>query len=45
MRNISDVEELCFIVIQSRTGSYTDHTIQDGFGVQKQVSWVGKERL
>jgi len=45
MRNISDVEELCFIVIQSRTGSYTDHTIQDGFGVQKPVSWVGKERL
>ncbi|MBV8882550.1 MAG: cupin domain-containing protein [Chroococcidiopsidaceae cyanobacterium CP_BM_RX_35] len=45
MRNISDVEELCFIVIQSRTGSYTDHTIQDGFGIQKRVSWVGKERL
>jgi hypothetical protein len=45
MRNISDVEDLCFVVIQSRTGSYADHTIQDGFGVQKPVSWVGKERL
>ncbi|MBV9388963.1 MAG: cupin domain-containing protein [Chroococcidiopsidaceae cyanobacterium CP_BM_ER_R8_30] len=45
MRNISDVEDLCFIVIQSRTGSYVDHTIQDGFGVQKRVSWDDKERL
>jgi mannose-6-phosphate isomerase-like protein (cupin superfamily) len=43
LRNISDVEDLCFIVIQSRTGSYTDHTIQDGYSVQKPVSWVGKE--
>lgn len=45
MRNTSDAEELCWIVIQSRAGSYADHTIQDGFGVQKRVSWVGKERL
>ena len=45
IRNTSDVEELCWIVIQSRVGSYTDHTIQDGFGVPKKVSWVGKERL
>lgn len=45
MRNISDTEDLCWIVIQSRAGSYPDHTIQDGFGVQKQVSWVGKEQI
>ena len=47
IRNTSDVEELCWIVVQSRVGSYsyTDHTIQDGFGVPKKVSWVGKERL
>jgi hypothetical protein len=45
MQNISDAEELCFIVVQSRVGSYADHTIEDGFGVQKRVSWVGKERL
>ena len=45
MRNVSDVEELCFVVVQSRVGSYADHTIEDGFGVQKWVSWVGKERL
>ncbi|PMB52249.1 cupin [Fischerella thermalis CCMEE 5201] len=44
-RNISDAEELCWIVIQSRTDSYPDHTIQDGYGVQKRVSWVGKERI
>lgn len=45
MRNTSDTEDLCWIVIQSRTGSYADHTIQDGFGVQKQVSWVGKQQI
>lgn len=45
MRNISDTEDLCWIVVQSRKGSYTDHTIQDGFGVQKQVSWIGKQRI
>ncbi len=45
LRNTSDAEDLCCIVIQSRVGSYADHTIQDGFGVQKRVSWVGKERL
>ncbi len=45
MRNISDTEELCFIVVQARIDSYADHTIEDGFGVEKRVSWVGKERL
>lgn len=45
MRNTSDAEDLCWIVIQSRAGSYPDHTIQDGFGVQKKVSWVGKQQI
>lgn len=45
MQNISDTEDLCWIVVQSRKGSYTDHTIQDGFGVQKEVSWIGKQRV
>jgi mannose-6-phosphate isomerase-like protein (cupin superfamily) len=45
MRNTSDTEDLCWIVIQSRAGSYPDHTIQDGFGVQKKVSWVGKQQI
>jgi mannose-6-phosphate isomerase-like protein (cupin superfamily) len=45
MRNTSEVENLCWIVIQSRVASYPDHTIQDGFGVQKKVSWVGKQRI
>ncbi|NJM75145.1 MAG: cupin domain-containing protein, partial [Acaryochloridaceae cyanobacterium RU_4_10] len=45
MRNISEIEDLCWIVIQSRAGSYPDHTIQDGFGVQRKVSWVGNQRI
>jgi len=45
MRNILDIKDLCLIVIQSRVGSYPDHTIQDGFAVQKQVSWVGKQKI
>lgn len=46
MRNTSDTEELCWIVIQSRVGSYIDdHTIEDGLGVQKKVNWDDKERL
>jgi mannose-6-phosphate isomerase-like protein (cupin superfamily) len=45
LRNTSDCEDLCWIVIQSRAGSYPDHTIQDGVGVQKRVSWVGKQRI
>ncbi len=44
-RNTSNTEELCCIVIQSRAGSYSDHTIQDGQGVQKKVSWVGKHQI
>lgn len=44
-RNISDVEELCWIVVQSRAGSYPDHTIQDGSTIQKQISWIEKQRI
>ncbi len=44
-RNTSDTEMLCYVVIQSRINSYTGQTIEDGFGVEKRVSWVGKERL
>jgi mannose-6-phosphate isomerase-like protein (cupin superfamily) len=43
-RNHSE-EELYWIVIQARSGSYTGHTIEDGIGVEKRVSWVGKERI
>lgn len=45
MRNTSDAEDLCWVVMQSRKGSYSDHTIQDGFGVQRRVSWVGKQQI
>lgn len=45
IRNTSDGEDLCWIVIQSRAGSYPDQTIQDGYGVQKRVSWGGKQKL
>lgn len=45
LRNTSDQEDLCWIVIQSRSGSFPDQTIQDGFGVQKRVSWVGKQQI
>jgi mannose-6-phosphate isomerase-like protein (cupin superfamily) len=45
MRNISDVEDLCWIVVQSRVGSYPDHTIQDGFGVQKKVGWADNQDI
>jgi mannose-6-phosphate isomerase-like protein (cupin superfamily) len=39
LRNTSNTEALVWIVIQSRAGSYSDHTIQDGFAVQKPVRW------
>jgi mannose-6-phosphate isomerase-like protein (cupin superfamily) len=45
LRNISDSEDLCFIVIQSRANSYQGQTIEDGFEVEKPVSWVNKLRL
>lgn len=43
-RNNSD-EDLYYIVIQSRAGSYEGGTSEDGIGVQKRVSWIGKERI
>lgn len=45
LRNTSDAEDLCSIVIQSRVGSYTGHTIIDGVAVEKKVSWAGKKRI
>jgi mannose-6-phosphate isomerase-like protein (cupin superfamily) len=45
MRNVSDSEDLCCVVIQSRSGSFSDQTIQDGALVEKPVSWVGKQQV
>lgn len=45
LRNTSDAENLCLIVIQSRVDSHPDCTIEDGFSIEKRVSWVGKERV
>ncbi len=39
LRNTSATEELIWLVVQSRANSYTNHTIQDGFGVEKEVNW------
>ena len=38
-RNISETEDLSWIVIQSRKDSLPDKTIEDGFKVDKKVSW------
>jgi mannose-6-phosphate isomerase-like protein (cupin superfamily) len=40
LRNTSTVEDLRWVVVQARAGSYSDHTIQDGVGVNRRVSWV-----
>lgn len=45
LRNISDLEGLSYIVIQSRVNSQLDQTIDDGLGVPKQVTWDDKERI
>lgn len=45
IRNTSATQDLCWIVVQSRRDSHPDNTIQDGFSVPKQVSWVGKQRI
>lgn len=45
LRNISDTEDLCWIVIQARVNSLVEKNIEDGLGVQKRVSWVGKQRI
>lgn len=39
-RNISATENLLYIVIQARAGTYEGQTVVDGIGVQKRVSWV-----
>jgi mannose-6-phosphate isomerase-like protein (cupin superfamily) len=45
LRNTSTELDLYWIVVQSRRGSYEGDTIQDGYGVQKRVSWQGKTQL
>jgi hypothetical protein len=45
LRNTSDTDNLCFIVIQSRMNSHPDSTIEDGFATEKRVSWVRKEKI
>jgi mannose-6-phosphate isomerase-like protein (cupin superfamily) len=45
IRNTSETEFLCWIVIQSRGGSHPDQAIEDGYGVQKRVSWGGKQKI
>jgi mannose-6-phosphate isomerase-like protein (cupin superfamily) len=45
LRNTSEAEDLCWIVVQSRAGSYVGHTVQDGEGLPDRVRWVGKRRL
>lgn len=45
LRNTSEDEELCFIVIQSQVNSHRGQTIEDGCGVQYQVNWIGKKRI
>jgi mannose-6-phosphate isomerase-like protein (cupin superfamily) len=45
LRNTSTDLDLYWIVVQSRRGSYEGDTIQDGYGVQKRVSWQGKTKL
>ncbi len=42
-RNTSDTDELYYVVVQACAGTYEGHTVEDGVGVQKRVSWVAKE--
>ena len=42
-RNTSETEDLFYIVVQARAGTYEGQTVADGVGVQKRVSWVAKE--
>ena len=42
-RNTSETEDLYYVVVQARAGAYEGNTVVDGVGVQKRVSWVGKE--
>ncbi len=45
LRNTSHTDDLRSLVIQSRAGSYPDHTIQDGVGLKKRVSWVHTKQV
>ncbi len=45
LRNSSQNQDLCYIVIQSQQHSYPSHTIQDGTALKKRVSWVGKTQI
>ncbi len=42
-RNVSDLEDLIFIVIQSPAGQIEATKTTDGVAVEKRVSWVNKE--
>jgi mannose-6-phosphate isomerase-like protein (cupin superfamily) len=42
-RNTSETDDLYYIVVQARAGTYEGHAVADGIGVQKRVSWVGRE--
>ena len=42
-RNTSETEDLYYVVVQARAGTYEGNTVADGVGVQKRVSWVAKE--
>lgn len=42
-RNTSETEDLYYVVVQARPGTYEGNTVADGVGVQKRVSWVNKE--
>ena len=42
-RNTSETDDLYYVVVQARAGTYEGHTVADGVGVQKRVSWVNKE--
>ena len=42
-RNTSETEDLYYVVVQARAGTYEGNAVADGVGVQKRVSWVGKE--
>lgn len=42
-RNTSETDDLYYVVVQARASTYEGQTVGDGVGVQKRVSWVGKE--
>lgn len=42
-RNKSESEDLLYIVVQARANTFEGQSVDDGIGVQKKVSWVGKE--